>query len=333
MLRQLVVGQVLTLVGPRAGHEVSPCAERRGRARLYCRNGASAQNRPHVGTFRPAARQRRSSERLCRSKVRQNAREVCVARWYDPATGEFLSVDPDFNATLDAYGYADESPLDGTDPSGLSSGYYPGTYEGECNDQIALMLQTQAIKQHKKLTTSQLQTEIKAVDTQDDQATISRQLQQIAAEDKADPTVAKDAENALKTGGKSGWGVLAMIACTLATGGAGGAVADVAEGLTDVAVEMTADMSADAVEGVEAAAPSEMTGFTQHGLEQAMTRDGGLGVSDSAMEDAVQNPTKVVPQANGTCQFVGKDATVVLNKDGQVVTTWARNRAGWRNAP
>ena len=41
------------------------------------------------------------------------------ARWYDPATGEFLSVDPDFNSTLDAYGYADENPLDGTDPSGL----------------------------------------------------------------------------------------------------------------------------------------------------------------------------------------------------------------------
>ena len=41
------------------------------------------------------------------------------ARWYDPGTGEFLSVDPDFNQTLDAYGYADENPLDGTDPSGL----------------------------------------------------------------------------------------------------------------------------------------------------------------------------------------------------------------------
>ena len=41
------------------------------------------------------------------------------ARWYDPSTGEFLSVDPDFNETLDAYGYADENPLDGTDPSGL----------------------------------------------------------------------------------------------------------------------------------------------------------------------------------------------------------------------
>jgi RHS repeat-associated protein len=41
------------------------------------------------------------------------------ARWYDPATGEFLSVDPDFNSTLDAYGYADENPLDNVDPSGL----------------------------------------------------------------------------------------------------------------------------------------------------------------------------------------------------------------------
>jgi RHS repeat-associated protein len=43
------------------------------------------------------------------------------ARWYDPATGEFLSVDPDFDQTLDAYGYADENPLDGTDPSGLAT--------------------------------------------------------------------------------------------------------------------------------------------------------------------------------------------------------------------
>jgi hypothetical protein len=55
------------------------------------------------------------------AKVRENARAVCVARWYDPGTGEFLSVDPDFNETLDAYGYADENPLDGTDPSGLDT--------------------------------------------------------------------------------------------------------------------------------------------------------------------------------------------------------------------
>jgi hypothetical protein len=40
------------------------------------------------------------------------------ARWYDPATGEFLSVDPDFNQTLDAYGYGNENPLGNIDPSG-----------------------------------------------------------------------------------------------------------------------------------------------------------------------------------------------------------------------
>ena len=74
----------------------------------------------NVGTFRVHALQRRSSGRPSTSELLEKAREVCAARWYDPATGEFLSVDPDFSKTLDAYGYADENPLDGTDPSGLS---------------------------------------------------------------------------------------------------------------------------------------------------------------------------------------------------------------------
>ncbi|MGH9170158.1 MAG: hypothetical protein ACRD0Z_04730 [Acidimicrobiales bacterium] len=87
-----------------------------------------------------------------------------------------------------------------------------------------------------------------------------------------------------------------------------------------------------AAEG-EAALPSEITGYTDHGLQQAISRDGGLGVSQSAMEDAVANPIDVVRQASGTFKFVGNDATVVLNSDGKVVTTWATNSAGWRNAP
>ena len=91
-----------------------------------------------------------------------------------------------------------------------------------------------------------------------------------------------------------------------------------------------------AAEGGAAAAdavPSEITGFTDHGLQQALSRDGGLGVSQSAMEDAVANPVDVVRQANGTFKFVGNNATVVLNSDGRVVTTWATNSAGWRNVP
>lgn len=82
-----------------------------------------------------------------------------------------------------------------------------------------------------------------------------------------------------------------------------------------------------------ASIPSEITGYTNHGLEQALTRDGGVGVSESAMEDAVANPIDVVRQENGTFKFIGNDAVVVLNSDGRVVTTYATNSAGWRNVP
>jgi len=83
------------------------------------RSGASAQTSPTVGAPRPAPLQCRSSNRPCTPELRENARGVCVARWYDPNTGEFLSVDPDFNETLDAYGYADENPVYNTDLSGF----------------------------------------------------------------------------------------------------------------------------------------------------------------------------------------------------------------------
>lgn len=76
--------------------------------------------------------------------------------------------------------------------------------------------------------------------------------------------------------------------------------------------------------------PREITGRTYHGEEQAQSRD-GHGVNDAAMEDAVANPVKpVVLQPNGTYKYVGENATVVLNQDGEIVTTWARNKTGWR---
>ena len=40
------------------------------------------------------------------------------ARYYDPTTGQFLSVDPKVAATLSPYGYVNGNPLNGTDPSG-----------------------------------------------------------------------------------------------------------------------------------------------------------------------------------------------------------------------
>ncbi|QRP44721.1 hypothetical protein I6J71_36655 [Amycolatopsis sp. FDAARGOS 1241] len=80
-------------------------------------------------------------------------------------------------------------------------------------------------------------------------------------------------------------------------------------------------------------APKEITGKTAHGEEQMATRD-GHGVNDAAAHDAVKNP--VIPPKyrsdayGGAYRFTGKDAVVNLNKDGKVVTAWARTQAGWR---
>lgn len=40
------------------------------------------------------------------------------ARYYDPSTAQFLTVDPDVRATQSAYGYVDNNPLNHADPSG-----------------------------------------------------------------------------------------------------------------------------------------------------------------------------------------------------------------------
>ena len=43
------------------------------------------------------------------------------ARYYDPATGQFLTVDPAFSATSSRYGYSEADPLNETDPTGMWS--------------------------------------------------------------------------------------------------------------------------------------------------------------------------------------------------------------------
>ena len=47
--------------------------------------------------------------------------ESSVGRYYDPATGQFLSVDPLVAATEQPYSYAGNNPVNVTDPSGLCS--------------------------------------------------------------------------------------------------------------------------------------------------------------------------------------------------------------------
>ena len=44
-----------------------------------------------------------------------------LARYYDPATGQFLTVDPKVATTLSPYGYVEGDPLNSEDPTGLDN--------------------------------------------------------------------------------------------------------------------------------------------------------------------------------------------------------------------
>ena len=68
---------------------------------------------------------------------------------------------------------------------------------------------------------------------------------------------------------------------------------------------------------------SVITGFTRHGLNQAINR-AGRGVQARAILNAVRYPLRVIPQEGDKLLYVGKDALVVLNSSGKVVTVMAK---------
>ena len=55
------------------------------------------------------------------TKVRE--REVVLNRYYDPATGQFPSVDPAIDFTGQPYAYVADDPTNATDPQGLGSSW------------------------------------------------------------------------------------------------------------------------------------------------------------------------------------------------------------------
>ncbi|WP_374098989.1 hypothetical protein [Pseudomonas aeruginosa] len=75
--------------------------------------------------------------------------------------------------------------------------------------------------------------------------------------------------------------------------------------------------------------PAQITGYSKHGLNQAISRD-GVGVAPQAITDAVSNPIKISGQSGGRFVFTGKNAVVVVNSQGKVITTWATSSAGTR---
>jgi RHS repeat-associated protein len=79
----------------------------RSESRRYQRSGAIGHRSP-----RPRA--------ACRPRATGHALGGSVHRYYDPLTGQFLSVDPLVDVTGMPYSFAAGDPVNGSDPSGLA---------------------------------------------------------------------------------------------------------------------------------------------------------------------------------------------------------------------
>ena len=98
---------------------MSSCAPHRRQAGSFCQERVFAQTLANTVGFHTPAMQRRSSDHPCTSELRRNARGVGVARWYDPTTAEFTTIDPDVASTGQPYTYAGDDPVNEWDPDGL----------------------------------------------------------------------------------------------------------------------------------------------------------------------------------------------------------------------
>jgi RHS repeat-associated protein len=153
------------------------------------------------------------------------------------------------------------------------------------------------------------------------------------------------------------WLLATIIATEVAGGGPEDPLADVAVAAEIAKAEEAAAVATEAAETADAAtsgaesslqayrlsqqlaaeeaagtsAPTSITSYSDHALEQIAERDGGIGVSQQALEDAFANPNAIqyAPSTYGpTFRFVGEDATVVVNPEGNVVTGWATSSLG-----
>jgi hypothetical protein len=68
----------------------------------------------------------------------------------------------------------------------------------------------------------------------------------------------------------------------------------------------------------------ELSGFTDHGVNQAITR----GVSPQDILNTVNNPSIVLQQSGGQYLYLSDDAAVVLSPSGRVITTYPSSMFG-----
>ena len=69
-----------------------------------------------------------------------------------------------------------------------------------------------------------------------------------------------------------------------------------------------------------------VTGYTSHGLNQAIGRNNGRGVNIKEMWETIREPKRVVEQSQGAHKYVGQNATIVVSSEGKIITTYGKPR-------
>lgn len=85
---------------------------------IHRRKHASAPFCRPIGPHRAESDRFRRSSAVISGRTATNASNRSINRYYDPTTGQFLSVDPLVDVTAQPYQYAGDDPVNNSDPSG-----------------------------------------------------------------------------------------------------------------------------------------------------------------------------------------------------------------------
>lgn len=229
------------------------------------------------------------------------------ARMYSPALGRFLQADPAGTAGgFNLYVYVGNDPLNlvdifGRTPDAPGAG---GTWAGIGN----------ALGNVGSGISSWLQTQIPEYDFDTGQQVGARSLGRAIA-----PYVAFTGAATAVVGGEA----------VAAAAAAGEGALDSGAASSLQGFRLSQQLAAEQAAG--ATAPTSITSYSTHVLKQIAGRDAGIGVSESALKDAFANPNAIqyAPSGYGpTFRYVGNNATVVVNPEGNAITGWATNSAG-----
>ena len=154
------------------------------------------------------------------------------ARYYDPATTQFMTVDPDIDATQAAYTYANDDPLNASDPSGLCAlmtargNQKSSEFQNKSNEELQ--------KEYKDSSTSsamkqKIKKELKARGVRGSRATDSKKAG-------GSSNFTSDVEDGLEIGGivVVGVGVVAVTVVSLPVDAVVGAIAGIGAGLSAI---------------------------------------------------------------------------------------------------